>query len=407
MDYRQAIEWLYEARLRGVKLGLENTRRLLEALGHPDRAYRVLHVAGTNGKGSTCAMMASICRAAGLHVGLFTSPHLVHFCERIRIDHEMVTEQEVAEGLTRIRQACQNFETPPTFFEIATVLALDCFRTRGVEVAVLETGMGGRLDASNACQPDACAITPIGLDHMRWLGNTHAEIAAEKAGIIKPGVPIVCAPQVPEAEKVIRARAAVVGAPFLQVNTPWHRTPRSLPGTHQRWNAATAIATCAAAGITLPEQELQAALDATEWPGRFQRVGEWLVLDGAHNEASARVLADTWREVFADLAPTLILGVVADKDVHAICRPLAPLASHAIATCPPSERALPADALASEILKANPHLSVQVIPDPKAALESARHQGRMTLAAGSLFLVGALLAHLHSSPTTTPQPNDP
>lgn len=407
MDYQTAIDWLYAARLRGIKLGLDNTHRLLEGLGHPEHRLRILHVAGTNGKGSTCAMMANICRAAGFRTGLFTSPHLVNFCERILINGVMASKATVADELTRIRRVCKNWQTAPTFFELTTALALEIFSQNHIELAVLETGMGGRLDATNACQPVACAITPISLDHTKWLGDSLAAIASEKAGIIKPQTPVVSAPQEAVAMEVIRRRAEELAAPLVCVEEPWPHQPANLTGLHQRWNAAVAVATCQAAGISLSEERLRTALDTTEWPGRFQRIGDWLILDGAHNEASATTLAATWRESFPDVKPLLVLGVVADKDVASICKSLAALSDCAIATTPLSERALPASSLAKEILQANPSMQVEVESDPIRAIHMARQHGRITLVAGSLFLVGALLAHLERSETSNPQPNDP
>lgn len=407
MDYKTALDWLYAARLRGLKFGLENTCRLLDTLGHPEESFRIIHVAGTNGKGSTCAMIESLCRAAGYRTGLFTSPHLVTFLERIRVNGIMAQESDVAQGLTRIREVVKDWESAPTFFELATVLALDHFRSSGVEVAVLETGMGGRLDATNVCLPVACAITPIGLDHMQWLGETIEAIAAEKAGIIKPGIPVVCAPQIPDAEAVIRTRAMELGAPFLPVGAPWPRWPRHLPGTHQCWNAATAVATVVAAGVnTLPKDAVGAALDATVWPGRFQRFNERLILDGAHNQASAATLAATWREVFPDSSPTLVIGVLADKDASAICAELAPLARQAVVTCPPGNRAMPADELAVILRQVRSDLDIRSVPDPREAIDTALAQDGPCLVAGSLFLVGSVLAYLGNDAPQSPQPND-
>jgi dihydrofolate synthase/folylpolyglutamate synthase len=230
LNYKQALAWLYSLQRFGIKLGLENIRRLLDelsrsggfqtAVGDLEIALpcKVIHVAGTNGKGSVCAMIDSICRAQGYRTGLFISPHLVTFRERIRINGEMISETAVADGLTMIRALIADWEPHPTFFEVTTALALKHFRDAKIDVAILETGLGGRLDATNAVQSDVSVITPIGLDHEEWLGHTLAEIAGEKAGIIKPGVAVVSAPQRPEAEHVIRARAAECGAPLQSIN---------------------------------------------------------------------------------------------------------------------------------------------------------------------------------------------
>ena len=210
INYREALAWLYSLQRFGIKLGLENSRRLLDeccsgvcakrpALAAASAATpKVIHVAGTNGKGSVCAMIDSICRAQGYRTGLFTSPHLVTFRERIRLNGEMISEEAVSNGLTTIRKLVANWDPHPTFFEVTTALALKCFSEAKIDVAILETGIGGRLDATNAIQSDVSVITQIDFDHEEWLGNTLAEIANEKAGIIKPGIPVVCAPQRPD-----------------------------------------------------------------------------------------------------------------------------------------------------------------------------------------------------------------
>src|SRR5439155_3807180 len=210
-NYRDALSWLYSLQRFGIKLGLENIERLLDELSKSDvlqaAPWKVIHVAGTNGKGSVCAMVDSICRAQGYRTGLFTSPHLVTFRERIRVNGEMVSKDAIANGLTAIRNVVADSDPHPTFFEITTALALKCFSEANADVIILETGIGGRLDATNAIQSDVAVITQIDFDHEEWLGNTLAEIASEKAGIIKPRIPVVCASQRPEAEKVIRTRA--------------------------------------------------------------------------------------------------------------------------------------------------------------------------------------------------------
>ena len=232
MDYPQAIAWLYECQQRGIKLGLENTRSLLAALAvdpSPPLRPRYIHVAGTNGKGSVCAMLDAICRKQGFRTGLFTSPHLISFRERIQIDGEMIGENDVAAGLSKIRGIVSDWETHPTFFEITTALALEYFQRKQAHIVILETGMGGRLDATNAIQPAVSVITPIDLDHQAWLGSTLAAIAAEKAGIIKPGIPAVSAPQREEVATVLRSVAPDVRF----VAQPLKAFPISLAGSHQ------------------------------------------------------------------------------------------------------------------------------------------------------------------------------
>jgi len=255
INYREALAWLYSLQRFGIKLGLENIERLLEELSNSGVLlpvpWKVIHVAGTNGKGSVCAMIDSICRAQGYRTGLFTSPHLVTFRERIRLNGDMISEKAVADGLTTIRNLVANWDPHPTFFEVVTALALKHFSDTRVEIVILETGLGGRLDATNAIQSDVSVITPIDFDHEKWLGKTISEIAAEKAGIIKPGVPVVSAFQRSEAEEVIRARAAKCGAPLEFATKPYDNAPIALAGSHQKQNAALAIAVLRAAGIDI------------------------------------------------------------------------------------------------------------------------------------------------------------
>src|ERR1700722_11422784 len=221
MTYPQAIEFLYSLRLFGMKLGLDNARRLAAAMGNPHHHLRFIHVAGTNGKGSTCAMLESIYRAAGLRVGLFTSPHLVSFAERIQVGRELISREDVARLTEEIRAAIDalDAESPPTFFEVVTVMALKYFAEQKCELVVWETGLGGRLDATNIVTPLASVITNVQLDHQQWLGNRLPEIAREKAGIIKEGVPIITATEDAEALQVIADTAKTHNAP-LSIVTP-------------------------------------------------------------------------------------------------------------------------------------------------------------------------------------------
>ncbi len=319
MDYPEALAWLYGTQLTGIKLGLDNIHRLLDALGLRDfdRTTRFLHVAGTNGKGSVCAMIDRVSRASGRRTGLFTSPHLVSFRERIRVDGEPVSRAGVAAGLTRLRRLTGDWDPAPTFFELTTALAALCFADARVEVVAWETGLGGRLDATNAITPVVSVLTAIDLDHMNYLGGTLALVAAEKAGIIKPGVPVVSAPQRPEAAAVITKAAAERGSALRWVNEPVEaRITVALPGSHQRLNAAVALAALEAAGLAASAGDVAAGLGSVEWPGRFQRLEAGrVILDGAHNPAAARRLVETWAEEFGrEDRPTLILGVLRDKE---------------------------------------------------------------------------------------------
>jgi dihydrofolate synthase/folylpolyglutamate synthase len=406
LNYKQALAWLYSLQRFGIKLGLENIQRLLDKLGlenlrstrPPNACPKVIHVAGTNGKGSACAMIDSICRAQGYRTGLFISPHLVTFRERIRVNGNMIFEDAVADDLTMIRDLIADWDPHPTFFEVATAVALKHFGDAKIDVAILETGLGGRLDATNAVQSDVSVITPIGLDHERWLGHTLAEIAGEKAGIIKPGVPVVSAPQQPQAEEVIRARAAECGSPVQFVNHDYNRSPVGLRGQHQKQNAAVAIAAVHAANTQLGEKAIVRGLAAIEWPARFQKWDERTIIDGAHNPGAARILAQTWREVFGDQNTTLVLAILSDKDLRGICEALAPIAASILLPQIRSERAAAPGELAkifSVITPSLPHSISSTISD---ALMLARVQPNPILITGSLHFAGEVLAHLRGKP---------
>lgn len=390
--YVRELDWLYGTQLFGIKLGLENMWRLIELIGLPGKAQRIIHVAGTNGKGSTCAMLDALSRAGHHSTGLFTSPHLVHFNERVRVDGVPIPEAEAARRLRVIREKVTGWDPHPTFFEITTALGLWWFRDAGAQVLVLETGMGGRLDATNALTPRVCVITPIGLDHTQWLGSTIAQIAEEKAGIIKPGVPVVTAPQEPAALEVIERVAAEKGAPLTVVDFPWPG-PVSLAGRHQRWNAAVALAAMGAAGLAAPPE----ALARVDWPGRFQQLG-WdgrVVLDGAHNPHGIRALTATWKDVFGDEKAVVVFGAVASKDHAQMLAALAPIADRFVLTTVDSPRAVPAADLAAHA----PAGSLVTDTLSEALQQIPRGPGHPpVLVCGSLYLVGQALAELRGDP---------
>ncbi|HEV8419422.1 MAG TPA: folylpolyglutamate synthase/dihydrofolate synthase family protein [Candidatus Udaeobacter sp.] len=422
--YKQALAWLYGLERFGIKLGLENIRRLLDelsrrgdlqiALGGWKAAapWKVIHVAGTNGKGSVCAMIDSICRAQGYRTGVFISPHLVTFRERIRVNGETISENAVADGLTTIRNLVADWDPPPTFFEVTTALAVKHFSDAKLDVAILETGLGGRLDATNAIQSDVSVITPIGFDHEEWLGNTLAEIAGEKAGIIKPRVPVISAPQQREAEEVIRARATECGSPVHFVNETYHKSPVALRGEYQKRNAALAIAAIQAVNIELSEKGVVRGLAAVEWPARFQKWDERTIIDGAHNPAAARVLAQTWREAFGNQKATLVLAVLSDKDLRGIGEALAPIAASVILPKIRSERAVaPAElgkvltsifvacrAGASPAGNRSGCPTISITQTIAEALRIARAKPSPILITGSLHFAGEVLADLRGEP---------
>lgn len=392
--YKDTLAWLYGTQRFGIKLGLENIQRLLRELDVPAKGQRVVHVAGTNGKGSVCAMIDAVCRAQGYHTGLFTSPHLVTYRERIRVDGEMIAEEKVAEGLDTIRARIMEWNPHPTFFEITTALALIHFKERDCEVIALETGLGGRLDATNAVEPVVSVITPIGYDHQTWLGSTLEEIAGEKAGIIKARIPVVSAAQESAAEKVLRTRAAECEASIQIVSEPYTRTPLALAGTHQKQNASLAIVALRSGGIAVDEQAIARGLAEVHWPARFQRWDERTIIDGAHNPAGADVLVETWREQFGDERATIILAVLRDKDVAGIWRALAPIAQQMILPPAHSERALAPQELAKIGSEISPELRISIAPSLGDAFHQAQSQQERVLVTGSLHFAGEALATL-------------
>jgi len=409
VKYTEALAWLYSLQRFGIKLGLENIRRLI-AETHVDLGgARVIHVAGTNGKGSVCAMIDSICRAQKYRTGLFVSPHLVTFRERIRIDGEMISENEVAAGLTNIRKLVADWEPHPTFFEIATALALKHFTEAKIDIVILETGLGGRLDATNVVQSNVAVITPIAFDHEKWLGDSLEKIANEKAGIIKAQTPVVSGPQLPEAEKVIRDRATECEAPLQFVDEAYAKSPIALRGEHQKLNAAIAIAAIRAANVEIDEAAVTRGLAAVEWPGRFQCWDKRTVIDGAHNPAAARILTQTWREIFGDERATMILAILSDKDLHGICEALAPIANSVLLPKIRSERAADPEELAQTLASvcragASPAgnrsgcPTISIAASVADAFDKAREKRDPILITGSLHFAGEALANLTGKP---------
>ena len=393
MQYREAIDWLFSTQMFGIKLGLEGARRLLkEFLAYPPHGTKVIHVAGTNGKGSTCAMIDSVARACGQRTGLFTSPHLIDYPERIKVSGQEIPEDACAAMLTSLREICERFEQHPTFFEISLALAMRWFRERECELIILETGMGGRLDATTAVPADVCVITPIGLDHTQWLGDTLEAIAAEKAGIFIPGKRVISAPQEPAARFVLEKEANESRSPIEFIEEPLLGYPLALHGEHQKWNAALAVNALFRAGLSLSADSVRHGLAAVSWPGRFEKIRPGVILDGAHNPHSAKVLADTWKSEFPGKKPALVFSAVAAKDITGILEILAPLAE-LIFLCPvDTPRAVAAEELAAHLPPgAPPH---QAFDSFEAAFAAAELIGAPILIAGSLFLVGEARARL-------------
>jgi dihydrofolate synthase/folylpolyglutamate synthase len=408
MKYSEAVQYLYGLRRFGAKLGLDNTFALAGLFGNPQNKLRFIHVAGTNGKGSTCAMLESIYRAAGLKVGLFTSPHLVSFRERIQVDRQMIRENEVAVLVDDLIYRTRASKLQPTFFEVVTIMALRYFAAQQCDIVIWETGLGGRLDATNIVTPIASVITNVQLDHQQWLGNTIPEIAVEKAGIIKRGVPCFTAADDEEALQTIAKVAAQNNAAFWTVARSDAEAMRKyeipLIGAHQLLNAALATAVARLLGnqISVPEQSIVAGLKQTQWPGRFQvvkRHEQTIVLDGAHNPGGAEALAAELRDRFAGADITLVLGAMQDKDVRAICSTLAPLAKKIIVTRVGSERATEPGVLLEHCRTSNPKADVQSFDHLGQALSAARADS-LVVVTGSLHFIGEALEllQLNDSP---------
>jgi dihydrofolate synthase/folylpolyglutamate synthase len=386
VTYRQALERLFGLRRFGVRPSLDGISRALEALGHPEREFSVVHVGGTNGKGSTAAFCASLFGAANCRTGLYTSPHLLRFTERFRVDGVEVSEEEVAEGVDRLFALGPEIGIDLTFFELATALAFELFRRRSVEVAVVEVGLGGRWDATNVVLPMVSVVTGVALDHVEVLGGTLPAIAREKAGIFKPGVPAVAACHDPSARAVLVEEARRVGAPLalLGRDFPAYAGALGLLGEHQRDNAALAlqaIGRCPEKFRAPPNAQAR-ALEETHWPGRLERLAPDLYVDGAHNPDGAAALARACRTYFTDRSVNYVVGVVDDKDAAGIVAPLVPLAARMFFTRPPSPRALDP----ARLLPLAP--SAEVVDSPEEAVRRARAGGGVTVVCGSLFLVG-------------------
>jgi dihydrofolate synthase / folylpolyglutamate synthase len=403
MTYPQSIQFLYDLRWFGAKLGLENTVKLADLAGNPHRQLRFIHVAGTNGKGSTCAMLESIYRAAGMRVGLFSSPHLVAFGERIQVNRRPISEANVVRLVEQLTPMLSQFpaEQHPTFFEVVTVMALLYFTEQRCDLVIWETGLGGRLDATNIVTPLASVITNIQYDHQKWLGETLASIASEKAGIIKPGVPIITGAAEPEALKVIGETARAQKAPLTRVlPAEAHQLHVNLLGEHQKMNAAVAVATVHVLDSIFPVQDdiIRSALAHVRWAGRLQLVtrpgGRKVLLDGAHNTGGAEMLAAALQTSFPGQNPALILGILRDKDWARMCELLAPLASRIVLVPVHSERTAEPHGLAEVCHRANPLAPVLECDSLEAALV-ATEQELFVVIAGSLYLIGEAMELLH------------
>jgi dihydrofolate synthase/folylpolyglutamate synthase len=410
-SYQRTLAELYALEAeRGIDLKLDRVREALALLGFPERRFAVMHVGGTNGKGSTAAMLDAAFRRAGYRVGLYTSPHLVDFTERIRIDGRMISPEQVVDRVGALKSLLDSRGVSLTFFEMVTVLAFDAFARGGVEVAVVEVGLGGRLDATNVSVPDVTAITNISHDHEDYLGTTLEAIAYEKGGIMKPGIPVVIGPVPPCAERQLLVQAHEVGAPvtlygrdFRVEETEdrfdvvagerrWTDLEVCLRGKYQQRNAATALMVLqhARAGYPVSDEAVRKALAEVWWPGRFDVVSEepLVVLDGAHNPAATRELRAEIDRILCGRQLRLVFAVMRDKNWVDMWNTLRPVVRDAIVTQPKLPRSLSAEVLVGTIGRDVPvRVSARPAEAVALALDGAAPDD-VVLITGSLFLVG-------------------
>ena len=385
----------------------------MDRLGHPERSFRSVHIAGTNGKGSTAAMIEAGLRAAGRRTGLYTSPHLVRINERIQVtgqeisEADFVTAFEAVQGAVEELLAADRVDSHPSYFECVTALGFEHFRRAAVEYGVIEVGLGGRLDATNVVRPEVTAITPIDFDHEAYLGKAAEAISAEKAGILKPGIPVVLAPQRPEARQAIEARAAELGIRVVRVEQDWRaeqvraeggryrfvargvHAELALAGQHQVTNALTAMAALDLLGV--PREAIEQGLRTARWPGRLETVAHnpLVLLDGAHNPAGARALVRFLQQHQAGRRVWLIYGAMRDKAVDEVAGILFPAAYRVILTQVGQPRAVSARTLAALVSHHHPEVAVSGgLPEALARARAEASEKDIIVVTGSLFLVG-------------------
>jgi dihydrofolate synthase/folylpolyglutamate synthase len=404
------LAYLFSLEQFGIKFGLQNISAIVAALGHPDRTFKSIHVAGTTGKGSVTAMADAALRAAGHRTARYTSPHLVDLAERFTIDGEPVSHGALVAAVAVVRATVDSLrergilDVQPTFFEVTTAVAFELFRRAHVEVAVLEVGLGGRLDATNVVTPLAAAITSIAFDHEKYLGHSLREIAIEKAGIIKRGVPVVVGPLDPEAADAVDAIAIERGAEIGRASAcDADGFVVGLAGAHQRVNAGIAVRllqTADARGIAVPRAAIAAGLADPRWAGRLDRRrlpdGRELLLDAAHNPAGAAALASYLKADGRGPRP-LVFAAMRDKDIRAMLEVLLPEASRLVATAASTPRSAEPEAIAALARELSPALTIDVARDASAALDRAWRGSPDIVVAGSIFLLGDVLKLINRS----------
>ena len=416
MTIQEALAYIAGVRWYGSRPGLERITELLHRLDQPQKQLKYVHIAGTNGKGSTAAMLASVLKIAGYRTGLFTSPYLYRFNERMKIGGREIEDEALTALVERIRPLADAMDDHPTEFELMTAAALLWFAEERCDIVVLETGLGGRLDATNVIgAPEVCVITNIGLDHTAILGDTVEKIAAEKAGILKRGADCVLYQQQESVQAVVRGRCEALGVPLHvadfaaivpefeslegQVFT-YRGEPCAIPllGAHQRRNAAVVLEAVEALrrrGWKLPEEDVEHGLYAVSWPARFEPVSEEppFVVDGGHNPQCAAAVAENLRTYFPDTRRVLLMGMLADKDYEGMLEELAPEADAFVCVTPQSERALPAGELARALERfGKPAVAAGSIREGVGAAIDAAGEDGMVCAVGSLYMAGEIRA---------------
>jgi len=398
------LAYLFSLEQFGIKFGLDNISAIVARLGHPERAFASVHIAGTNGKGSVTAMVDAALRAAGHRSARYTSPHLVDLRERFVVDGRAVAHDALVAAAADVREAVESLradgtlDVQPTFFEVTTAIAFELFRRAEVRVAVLEVGLGGRLDATNVVHPIATAITSIAFDHQRYLGDTLRAIAIEKAGIIKPGVPVAVGPMADEAAAAIEEIARQRGAPIVHaVDADAHSFAIGLAGAHQRTNASVAVQVLRivdAQGMPVPREAIAAGLARPEWPGRLdtRRLtgGREVILDAAHNPAGAAALASYLESGGRGLRP-LVFAAMRDKSIPEMLSILLPSAASLVVTRASNPRSADPEELAAIARRVTPSMPIHIEPRVDDALAHAWQLSSRIVVAGSIFLLGDVL----------------
>lgn len=436
MTYKEALDYIHSLYWRGKKSGLEKTKELLDLCGHPEQGLRCIHIAGTNGKGSTAAMLESVCRCAGMKIGLYTSPYIVRYNERIQVNREEIPDERLAELTEYLSGVTEQMEVPPSEFEFGTVLAFLYFKEQQCDLVILETGLGGTFDSTNVIEePLLCVITALGFDHTAQLGTTMTEIAEAKAGIIKQGVPVVFYGENPEGEAVIRRRCEEKGAPLFlpcsegltseyvgsvfqnqrfsyqrpekedakQQNTKgcnWEHVELSLPGLYQQKNATVvleAVEQLRSLGIVLPEDAVREGLRTVFWQARLEVLqSEPLILaDGSHNPQGMQATVESLKQYFPGRQLQFIFGAMADKELDVMIPMFLSLAKKVYVTAPAMPRAMKAEELCLECRKncdETIHTELVVCKEAKDALSLAKQEAKeeIIVVIGSLYLVGEI-----------------